>query len=80
MRNHLGIEIQCEQIGQGKRAEKIRIRTRKQIISKCDTCGKKFINDRKSAEGKNRNRCASCIAKVDGIYRSNAVYKDIEIR
>lgn len=80
MRNHLGIEIQCEQIGQGKRAEKIKIRIRDQVVRKCDTCGKKFIHDRKPYEERNRNRCASCVAKVDGIYRNKVAYSRIEIR
>lgn len=80
MRNHLGIEICNDQIGQRTRNEKLKIKTRDMITRKCDTCGKKFIPGRKPVEERNRNRCASCIAKVDGIYRNKVAYSRIEIR
>lgn len=80
MRNHLGIEVESNQNGQNKQGGKLKIKTRDQTIRKCDTCGKKFIRDRKPVEDRNRNRCPSCIAKVDGIYRSNTTHRGIEIR
>lgn len=80
MRNHLGIEVESNQNGQIKQGGKLKIKTRDQIIRKCDTCGKKFIHDRKPYEERNRNRCASCVAKVDGIYRNKVAYSRIEIR
>ena len=76
MKNHFGIEIR---LGQGN-LEKKKITTRYMVPKVCDVCGKRFLPPKGEVERRNRNRCSSCIAEVNRLYRINTSYRGIEIR